>query len=154
MKPALYPDRAPIRLKPSPYLPNAEFKRRQQRVICSLLPDLCHLSEPDDLSPLAPPLPIPNRTVKRRRADDSTDCPCESRSLSGTLQRKRPDHRSGLLPFRACDGFDAALDPPRLDFGDARPQVVGDCGDDDANAIGRVRRERDRALDQVVAADA
>ena len=30
-------------------------------------------SMPDDHSPLAPPLPIPNRTVKRRRADDSVD---------------------------------------------------------------------------------
>src|SRR5581483_5547914 len=38
----------------------------------------------DDHSPLAPPLPIPNRTVKRRRADDSVDYPCESRSSSGT----------------------------------------------------------------------
>src|SRR6476646_1212843 len=99
MKPALYPDCAPIRLKPSPYLPNAEFKRRQ-RVICSLLPDLCHLSEPDDLSPLAPPLPIPNRTVKRRRADDSTDCPCESRSSSGTLHHQAPLARPGLFAAR------------------------------------------------------
>src|SRR5437870_5961658 len=43
---------------------------------------------PDDHSLLAPPLPIPNRTVKRRRADDSVDCPCESRSSSGTLNNK------------------------------------------------------------------
>src|SRR5207302_9987879 len=35
-------------------------------------------------SPLAPPLPIPNRSVKRRHADDSTELPCESRSSSGT----------------------------------------------------------------------
>ncbi len=47
-------------------------------------------STPDDHSPLAPPLPIPNRTVKRRRADDSTDYPCESRSLSGTPQTQKP----------------------------------------------------------------
>jgi hypothetical protein len=33
-----------------------------------------------DHSALAPPLPIPNRTVKRRSADDSADLPCESRS--------------------------------------------------------------------------
>src|SRR4051794_36019989 len=45
---------------------------------------------PDDHSPPEPPLPIPNRTVKRRYADDSVDCPCESRSLSGTLQCKTP----------------------------------------------------------------
>ena len=48
---------------------------------------------PDDHSPLAPRLPIPNRTVKRWRADDSTDSPCESRSSSGTLQAKRPTSR-------------------------------------------------------------
>src|SRR6266576_2493174 len=54
---------------------------------------------PDDLSPLAPPLPIPNRTVKRRRADDSADCPCESRSSSGTLKTKRPDQMSGRFVF-------------------------------------------------------
>jgi hypothetical protein len=45
---------------------------------------------PDDHSPLEPHLPIPNRTVKRWRADDSTDYPCESRSLSGTYKAKRP----------------------------------------------------------------
>src|SRR4029079_15178908 len=52
-----------------------------------------HPSMPDDFSPLAPPLPIPNRTVKRRRADDSADCPCESRSSSGPLTK--PTARSG-----------------------------------------------------------
>ena len=45
-------------------------------------------SMPDDHSPLEPPLPIPNRTVKRRHADDSVDYPCESRSSSGTLKAK------------------------------------------------------------------
>jgi hypothetical protein len=34
---------------------------------------------PDDHSELVPPLPIPNRTVKQLHADDSADCPCESR---------------------------------------------------------------------------
>ena len=34
---------------------------------------------PDDHSESVPPLPIPNRTVKRLHADDSADCPCESR---------------------------------------------------------------------------
>src|ERR1700687_4242029 len=43
---------------------------------------------PDDHSPLEPRLPISNRTVKRRRADDSADYLCESRSSSGTLQSK------------------------------------------------------------------
>src|ERR1700733_5435418 len=34
---------------------------------------------PDDHSVSVPPLPIPNRTVKRLHADDSADYPCESR---------------------------------------------------------------------------
>ena len=34
---------------------------------------------PDDHSVAVPPLPIPNRTVKRLHADDSADYPCESR---------------------------------------------------------------------------
>jgi hypothetical protein len=34
---------------------------------------------------LVPLLPIPNRTVKRLRADDSVDYPCESRSSSDSL---------------------------------------------------------------------
>src|SRR6266853_735049 len=45
---------------------------------------------PDEHSTLEPHLPISNRTVKRWRADDSTDYPCESRSLSGTFKAKRP----------------------------------------------------------------
>ena len=47
-------------------------------------------SMPDDHSPLAPRLPIPNRTVKRWHADDSTELPCESRSLSGTQKANGP----------------------------------------------------------------
>src|SRR5450432_3689127 len=53
---------------------------------------------PDDPSPLAPPLPIPNRTVKRRRADDSTEFPCESRSSSGTLTQNA-SATAGALVF-------------------------------------------------------
>ena len=34
-----------------------------------------HSRIPGDHSALAPLLPIPNRTVKRRRADDIADCP-------------------------------------------------------------------------------
>ena len=34
-----------------------------------------------DHSEVVPLLPIPNRTVKHLSADDSADCPCESRSL-------------------------------------------------------------------------
>ena len=36
-------------------------------------------------SEVVPLLPIPNRTVKRLRADDSADYPCESRTLPGAL---------------------------------------------------------------------
>ena len=39
--------------------------------------------------------------MKRRRADDSTDCPCESRSLSGTLKRKKPDQRDRAFCIHA-----------------------------------------------------
>lgn len=39
---------------------------------------------PGDHSKSEPPLPIPNRTVKRLRADDSADYPCESRSSPGS----------------------------------------------------------------------
>jgi hypothetical protein len=39
----------------------------------------------DDYSELEPPLPIPNRTVKRLSADDSVDYPRESRSSSEFL---------------------------------------------------------------------
>ena len=39
---------------------------------------------PGDHSKLEPPLPIPNRTVKRLCADDSADYPCESRSSPGS----------------------------------------------------------------------
>ena len=44
----------------------------------------------DDHSELVPLLPIPNRTVKRLRANDSVDYPCESRSSSDSLQTKNP----------------------------------------------------------------
>ena len=41
---------------------------------------------PDDHSKLVPPLPIPNRTVKRLRADDSAD------------SRVKVGHRQALIP--------------------------------------------------------
>src|ERR1035438_5861341 len=44
----------------------------------------------DDHSKLAPLLPISNRTVKRLRANDSVDYPCESRSSSDSLQIENP----------------------------------------------------------------
>ena len=41
-------------------------------------------------SELDPRLPIPNRTVKRLCADDSADCPRESRSPPGASKMKKP----------------------------------------------------------------
>lgn len=52
---------------------------------------------PDDNSELVPPLPIPNRAVKRLSADDSTDYPCESRTLSGTHTEKPGLDEVGLF---------------------------------------------------------
>ena len=48
---------------------------------------------PDDHSDVVPLLPIPNRTVKRVSADDSADCPCESRSSSGFYSLKKPNSK-------------------------------------------------------------
>ena len=45
---------------------------------------------PDDHSEVEPPLPIPNRTVKRLCADDSEQLARESRSSSGKYSRKGP----------------------------------------------------------------
>src|SRR5215203_7038010 len=44
-------------------------------------------------SELDPPLPIPNRAVKRLSADDSADYPCESRTLLGSLFTEKPSSR-------------------------------------------------------------
>src|SRR5689334_14307235 len=99
---------------------HAELSRSRRRCVCYLLPELCHLSTPDDYSPPEPPLPIPNRTVKRRRADDSTDCPCESRSLSGTHKPKGPviDRAFWLCCNRGSVGrLDAMLLTPPNPYG-------------------------------------
>jgi hypothetical protein len=66
----------------------------------------------DDHSGLDPPLPIPNRTVKQDRADDSADYPCESRSSSDSYQKKP------LLPGR---GFFIC---PSSGDSSARPRMV------------------------------
>src|SRR5690348_16782208 len=56
---------------------------------------------PDDHSELEPPLPIPNRAVKRLSADDSADYPCESRTSSGTHKAEGPSRKVwGLLLLR------------------------------------------------------
>src|SRR5512139_2417466 len=49
----------------------------------------------DDHSRVEPPLPIPNRTVKRSRANDSRHLACESRSSSDSLSV-----REGTKPSR------------------------------------------------------
>jgi hypothetical protein len=55
---------------------------------------------PDDHSESVPPLPIPNRTVKRLHADDSADCPCESRSSSGSpAAAETPPQQGGVSAF-------------------------------------------------------
>src|SRR5689334_15597664 len=57
----------------------------------------------DDHSELEPPLPIPNRAVKRLSADDSADFPCESRTSSGTHKSERPQPQgSGPFVFLAA----------------------------------------------------
>ena len=60
----------------------------------------------DDHSELVPLLPLPNRTVKRLRADDSVDYPCESRSSSDSLQSKNPQVE--IWGFLLC-GFEIDL---------------------------------------------
>ena len=50
-----------------------------------------------DHSEVVPLLPIPNRTVKHLSADDSADCPCESRSLPDFPKEKPDSKESGFL---------------------------------------------------------
>ena len=50
-------------------------------------------------SEVDPRLPIPNRTVKRLCADDSADCPRESRSPPGAQKTKPPGSTPGVLFF-------------------------------------------------------
>jgi hypothetical protein len=90
----------------------------------------------DDHSPLEPRFPISNRTVKRRRANDSADYLCESRSSSGTYKAKRPTlcgsfcigatcraaalHESaltGLIVRRRRSGWDVQMRPNALALG-------------------------------------
>ena len=69
---------------------------------------------PDDHSELEPPLPIPNRTVKRLSADDSEHFARESRTSSGNSQRKR-ESQSGLPFFISCQTvFGQYADTPIL----------------------------------------
>src|SRR3972149_8053412 len=59
---------------------------------------------PDEHSTLVPPLPIPNRAVKRCCADDSMDYPCESRSSSGPQKQKAQPEMVGLFALCARQG--------------------------------------------------
>src|SRR5436309_2536127 len=60
---------------------------------------------PGDHSKLEPLLPIPNRTVKRLRADDSADYPCESRSSPGSYTQNPQPHKLGVLLLPARSSF-------------------------------------------------
>ena len=57
---------------------------------------------PGDHSELEPPLPIPNRTVKRLCADDSADYPCESRSSPGSYTQNPQAQKLGGFAFAAA----------------------------------------------------
>ena len=54
---------------------------------------------PDDHSALAPPLPIPNRTVKRRRADDSAATSVKVGNRQACYNKAPPAFmRGGVFP--------------------------------------------------------
>ena len=59
----------------------------------------------DDHSRVEPPLPIPNRTVKRSRANDSRHYACESRSSSDSLYRPRNSNPQEQNPLPKRGGF-------------------------------------------------
>src|SRR5476651_1891791 len=62
-------------------------------------------------SELDPPLPIPNRAVKRLSADDSADYPCESRTLLGSLSRQAPvSQEAGAFAFALTNSRAARRD--------------------------------------------
>ena len=84
---------------------------------------------PDDHSESVPPLPIPNRTVKRRHADDSADYPCESRSSSGSpaADRNPTPKRWGFCVYQplhtALTEPDPRENPTRIRLGAFRVQA-------------------------------
>ena len=74
-------------------MPSDAFKNQEADLLCEFF--VLTMSKqskvmPDDHSDVVPLLPIPNRTVKRVSADDSADCPCESRTSSGSYSPKSP----------------------------------------------------------------
>ena len=54
---------------------------------------------PDDHSESVPPLPIPNRTVKRLYADDSADSRVKVGNRQAPSSQKPPSERRGFLHF-------------------------------------------------------
>jgi hypothetical protein len=56
---------------------------------------------PDDHSELVPPLPIPNRTVKRLCADDSAATSVKVGYRQACYNAKAPLTRAGLFAFTA-----------------------------------------------------
>ena len=73
---------------------------------------------PDEHSALVPPLPIPNRAVKRCCANDSMDYPCESRSSSGPQKQKAPESNPGLFALKDRP-------PPKEGWGPSAPPGSG-----------------------------
>jgi hypothetical protein len=73
----------------------------------------------DDHSEVEPPLPIPNRTVKRLSADDSVDYPRESRSSSGSNKQQSP----------LCEGFVVCgvCNDDRLSVGNVTTRRLAAC---------------------------
>ena len=54
-------------------------------------------SMPDGHSRAVPPLPIPNRTVKRLCADDSAETGVKVGYRQANIQRKKPSFKAGLF---------------------------------------------------------
>ena len=55
---------------------------------------------PDDHSKSVPPLPIPNRTVKRYYADDSAATSVKVGHRQASYKEKTPAEMLGFFPFR------------------------------------------------------
>ena len=82
---------------------------------------------PDDHSAVEPPLPIPNRTVKRRSADDSEHLARESRTSSGTHDAKKPP--LGVAFLFAGGRATWRSSPATASFPGARCEAsIGCCG--------------------------
>ena len=64
---------------------------------------------PDDHSEVVPLLPIPNRTVKRLRADDSAHSRVKVGHRQASTSEKRPVHGLGVFFSSSCLESAAAL---------------------------------------------